>query len=728
MANTVQIKRGNNTSVNAHTGPSGEIIYNLDTGRLHAQDGSTAGGKPHALISDVDLKANADVNIIAGNGLTGGGTLAASRTLALNSTSIASLAKADTAVQSVNGKSGTAVSLVKGDVGLGNVDNTSDLAKPISTLTQTALNAKANSAITVSAGTGLTGGGNLTANRTVALNAASIASLAKADTALQAPGGTTGQVLTKNSSADFDTSWENPVGLSDGSVTDVKLVGYNDSTSPSSSKIRFQASAASGALAGAIQRPVDFKLSERLDAADFGVKADGITDDTSAMVAAFAAMEVTGRPLFLPPGTIMVDAGALSIGDGTGSTYSTKNCQAIFGSGENAYMNPTGAGIVAGTSIKARGASSSPMIDVVGGIGGLSFSGFTVDCAGVVETGINLLGVSHSDFERICVKQFKNFGIKLVGRGTTNPNSPTWCANNTFKNLSISSDANVGGSSALFLDGDLASNRDPHRNTFINVVIQINKTASVASYAAHLCFADSNTFIECDFNVVGTGLGFPLNLNNTTPGHPFPQNNFFYGCSLGGGPINVMGIADIGEHIFAGHTTADGEAIPSHPKLMGYTDKGYFFGQYGYNVSGGGGSYVSTYFSPSLQFVTNGDLGVNYSSRGGYVMSNGQKATIFFEIVTTTFTHTTASGALRITGIPFPAQGSGGGNMFVGSIQYSGINKTGYTQIAPRVEPGQQYMVLTASAPGQPAAVITASDIPSGSSVVIRGTVDVILS
>jgi hypothetical protein len=45
------------------------------------------------------------------------------------------------AVDSVAGKTGV-VSLVKGDVGLANVDNTSDANKPISTATQTALNTK----------------------------------------------------------------------------------------------------------------------------------------------------------------------------------------------------------------------------------------------------------------------------------------------------------------------------------------------------------------------------------------------------------------------------------------------------------------------------------------------------------------------------------------------------------------------------------------------------------
>lgn len=59
------------------------------------------------------------------------------------------------AVDSVAGKTGV-VTLVKGDVGLGNVDNTSDANKPISTATQTALNAKqdAITAVTKDSSTG----------------------------------------------------------------------------------------------------------------------------------------------------------------------------------------------------------------------------------------------------------------------------------------------------------------------------------------------------------------------------------------------------------------------------------------------------------------------------------------------------------------------------------------------------------------------------------------------
>lgn len=63
-------------------------------------------------------------------------------------------------VTSVAGKVGV-VSLVKGDVGLGNVDNTADTAKPVSTAQQTALDAKATKALGgseyVAAGSATTG-------------------------------------------------------------------------------------------------------------------------------------------------------------------------------------------------------------------------------------------------------------------------------------------------------------------------------------------------------------------------------------------------------------------------------------------------------------------------------------------------------------------------------------------------------------------------------------------
>ncbi|HMH70096.1 MAG TPA: hypothetical protein VK502_01760 [Candidatus Saccharimonadales bacterium] len=57
--------------------------------------------------------------------------------------------------------------LDKTAVGLANVDNTSDANKPVSSATTTALGLKADKTTTITAGTGLTGGGDLSANRTL---------------------------------------------------------------------------------------------------------------------------------------------------------------------------------------------------------------------------------------------------------------------------------------------------------------------------------------------------------------------------------------------------------------------------------------------------------------------------------------------------------------------------------------------------------------------------------
>ena len=58
-------------------------------------------------------------------------------------------------------------SVTKTQVGLSNVDNTSDINKPISTDQQAALNNKADKITTITAGAGLIGGGDLSSNKTI---------------------------------------------------------------------------------------------------------------------------------------------------------------------------------------------------------------------------------------------------------------------------------------------------------------------------------------------------------------------------------------------------------------------------------------------------------------------------------------------------------------------------------------------------------------------------------
>ncbi|HKX72668.1 MAG TPA: hypothetical protein VJM32_01500 [Candidatus Saccharimonadales bacterium] len=84
------------------------------------------------------------------------------------STAVQSKLNATAPVTSVAGKTGV-VTLDKNDVGLANADNTSDANKPISTATQTALNGKVGTARAVNTSNSITGGGDLTADRTISL-------------------------------------------------------------------------------------------------------------------------------------------------------------------------------------------------------------------------------------------------------------------------------------------------------------------------------------------------------------------------------------------------------------------------------------------------------------------------------------------------------------------------------------------------------------------------------
>lgn len=99
-------------------------------------------------------------------------------------------------------------------IGLDQINNTSDAAKPISVATQAALDLKTDKATRVNVGPGLAGGGALAANVTISLSANTIASLAKADSAVQGnsaalvpSGGVFGQVLMKQSTDPYDYAW-----------------------------------------------------------------------------------------------------------------------------------------------------------------------------------------------------------------------------------------------------------------------------------------------------------------------------------------------------------------------------------------------------------------------------------------------------------------------------------------------------------------------------------------
>lgn len=81
-----------------------------------------------------------EVAVINGDGVSGDPTISLPNTLSLTGKTVSGGTFNTSAINSPSITTPTGI--VKGDIGLGNVDNTSDVNKPISTATQTALNAK----------------------------------------------------------------------------------------------------------------------------------------------------------------------------------------------------------------------------------------------------------------------------------------------------------------------------------------------------------------------------------------------------------------------------------------------------------------------------------------------------------------------------------------------------------------------------------------------------------
>ena len=146
--------------VNYNTQPTGFSFLATDTSMIYFKNSATSGdwsagsafGKGDKGDTGDDGRSVLSISRTAGTG-TSGTTDTYTITYSDASTSTFNVYNGlDSNVESVNGRVG-AVVLAKADVGLTNVDNTSDANKPVSTAMQTQLDAKANNDKSINIGT-----------------------------------------------------------------------------------------------------------------------------------------------------------------------------------------------------------------------------------------------------------------------------------------------------------------------------------------------------------------------------------------------------------------------------------------------------------------------------------------------------------------------------------------------------------------------------------------------
>lgn len=129
--------------------------------------------------------------------------------------------------------------------------------------------------------------------------------------------------------------------------------------------------------------------------------------------------------------------------------------------------------------------------------------------------------------------------------------------------------------------------------------------------------------------------------------------------------------------------------------------------------------YEEGTWTPTLTFFTPGDLSVAYSTRTGSYTKIGRMVTVTFNVVTSTFTHSTASGSLFLSGLPFTV----GSYYSMGGLWFTGITKAGYTNFSPRTETADTKIAIVGSGSGVSASLVDKNDTPSGTQQTLVGTI-----
>lgn len=180
-----------------------------------------------------------------------------------------------------------------------------------------------------------------------------------------------------------------------------------------------------------------------------------------------------------------------------------------------------------------------------------------------------------------------------------------------------------------------------------------------------------------------------------------------------------------GSGTFSVQTVGTGNFVSGRPIDISNANAGQIVFPASQNASANANTlddYEEGTWTPAIRFASfaTDNLSVAYTSQVGTYTKIGRHSHNSFTIITSTFTHTTASGGVQITGIPFA---NGGTHAHNGAVTVRGITKVNYTSFASVVQSTNQFVELFSCASAQVNSAVVAADMPSGGTVLLLGSI-----
>lgn len=132
--------------------------------------------------------------------------------------------------------------------------------------------------------------------------------------------------------------------------------------------------------------------------------------------------------------------------------------------------------------------------------------------------------------------------------------------------------------------------------------------------------------------------------------------------------------------------------------------------------------YKEGSFTPTISFATPGNLAVTYVNQMGQYIKIGKQVTIWFGLTTATFTHTTASGQLQLSGFPFTSANIVSTMQWIGAAEFGPLTLAGHTWVTSNIQNNVNFCRFVASGNGLARAALSTGSFPTGTNFTLYGS------